>query len=177
MEEPKLENPLEWLYGEIKKLARMLLRRERAGHTLTPTDLTHMALMQLLNRMPEYANDRKGFLLLVMTVMRRLLVDYARAYKARKRPGSQQRVEFDENLVFSDQTADLILQVNEALERLCEQNDTRCKVVQLHFFSGHTFAEIAEILNISERHAKRHWMLARLELRDMLDGGLSFVTE
>ncbi|MCC6586051.1 MAG: sigma-70 family RNA polymerase sigma factor [Bryobacterales bacterium] len=173
MEPVPRDDLFEWLYGEMRKLARLLLRRERRGHTLTPTDLTHMAMMHLFRKAPQFGADRKGFLLIATKVMRQLLVDYARAYKAQKRSGTQTRVEFDENLISSEATADLILAINEALEKLSKKNPVGCQVVQLHFYSGHTFEEIGDILDISGRTAKRYWTLARLDLHEMLDGKLA----
>jgi RNA polymerase sigma factor (TIGR02999 family) len=163
----------EALYNELRRTARQMLSRERKDHTLTPTALVHVAYLRLREIDPQAFSDHIHFLRMAARVMRQLLVDQARAYKAEKRSGGRQRVEFEDNLVSSQQDADTILAVHESLERLREQHPVRAEVVELHYFSGYTFEEIGPILGMSPRHAKRHWTIARTLLRGQIDGGIS----
>src|SRR5262249_27769024 len=107
-------------------------------------------------------------------VMRQLVIDEARYHRSRKRGGERQRVEYDDHLGFANEAdVDLVLAVNEALERLREKHPERSDVVELHYFAGYTFEEVGRILDISERTAKRHWTLARTWLRGQIDDSVS----
>jgi RNA polymerase sigma factor (TIGR02999 family) len=93
--------------------------------------------------------------------MRRILVDHARAAHAQKRPGARQKVELESGLVFAEaQSADL-LALDAALERLAAWDPRQSSIVEMRFFAGLSFEEIAEVLGISDRTAKRDWMMAR----------------
>jgi RNA polymerase sigma factor (TIGR02999 family) len=93
--------------------------------------------------------------------MRRILVDHARAARAQKRPGARQKVELDSALVFVEAQHADFLALDEALDRLADWDPRQCRVVEMHFFAGLGFEEIAEVLSISDRTAKRDWTMAR----------------
>jgi RNA polymerase sigma factor (TIGR02999 family) len=103
-------------------------------------------------------------------VMRQLLVDQARAYKTTKRAGNLRQVSMTDWLLASESDADTILAVNQALKNLQASAPDRHDVVELHYFAGYTFEEVANILGISDRTAKRHWVIARTLLRADIDG-------
>ena len=167
----------EMLYGEMKRIARSLVAHEAEHETMTPTALVHNAYLRLREVDPETFQDHRHFLRVAAKVMRHLLVDQARAYRAYKRGGTHERVEYSEQLLFTNETdVDLVLAVNQAMERLRSQCPERSDVIELHYFAGYTFEEVGKILSISERTAKRHWSLARLWLRGQIDVGDSTST-
>jgi RNA polymerase sigma factor (TIGR02999 family) len=163
----------EQLYSDLKRIARRLLSVERPNQTLTPTGLVHCAYLRLREIDPEAFQDHQHFLRVAAKVMRQLLVDQARAYKAAKRSGGLRRVMMNDSLLISDSDADTILSVSESLERLRADAPQRHDVVELHYFAGYTFEEVASILGISDRTAKRHWVLARIWLRGVIDDNAS----
>jgi RNA polymerase sigma factor (TIGR02999 family) len=158
------------LYTELRRTARYLLASERRNQTLTPTALVHCAYMRLRDIDPEAFQNHQHFLRVSAKVMRQLLVDEARAYKAAKRRGGFTQIELRESLLASESDADHILLVSDSLERLREKAPLKYEVVQLHYFAGHTFEEVATILGISDRTAKRYWVIARTLLRGVIDG-------
>jgi RNA polymerase sigma factor (TIGR02999 family) len=155
----------EQLYSDLRRIARHLLSTERRNQTLTPTGLVHCAYLRLREIDPEAFQDHRHFLRVAAKVMRQLLVDQARAYKAAKRSGGMQQVEMHDSFLISESDADTILSVSESLERLRTNAPERHDVVELHYFAGYTFDEVASILGISDRTARRHWVLARTWLR------------
>jgi RNA polymerase sigma factor (TIGR02999 family) len=149
------------IYNELRAIARNYMRRERADHTLQATVLVHEAFLQLVGDSKIEWQNRAHFFALASRVMRRILVDHARAAHAQKRPGARQKVELESGLVFVEaQSADL-LALDAALERLAAWDPRQSSIVEMRFFAGLSFEEIAEVLGISERTAKRDWMMAR----------------
>jgi RNA polymerase sigma factor (TIGR02999 family) len=138
------------LYGELRRVAGDLMRRERPGHTLQPTALVHEALLRLLR--PEAlgnAQNRAQFLAAAARAMRRVLVDHARQRAADKRGGGRASVPLDDVLdYFAEQRLD-VLAVHEALNRLAGLHERQSQVVELRFFGGYSVAEIAELLQVS----------------------------
>ncbi len=151
------------LYEELRTIAGLEMRRERAHHTLQPTALLNEAWIKLAHAPLRYHN-RKHFLRLAAQAMRQVLVDHARARLTRKRDGGHQ-VPMDAVLLqFEHRTLD-ILTLNELLEKLGEVNAKLPPVVLLRFFGGLSMAEIASELQVNERTVERRWKLARGWLR------------
>jgi RNA polymerase sigma-70 factor, ECF subfamily len=149
------------IYNELRAIARNQMGRERPDHTLQATVLVHDAFLQLVGNSEIDWSNRAHFFALASRVMRHILVDHARAARAQKRPGFRQKVELESALVFVEgQHADF-LALDEALERLTVWDPRQSRVVEMHFFGGLGFEEIAEVLGISERTAKRDWAMAR----------------
>lgn len=156
------------VYDELRRLAAAYMRRERPDHTLQPTALVHEAYAQMVEHPNTHWQNRAHFLATAAQVMRHILVDHARAKRADKRGGVQHQVTLDEALLPSaDRTVD-ILSIHQALERLSVFDARQGRVVELHFFGGLTFEEIALVVGISERTAKREWSMARAWLRTEL---------
>ena len=156
------------VYDELRRLAAGYMRRERLDHTLQPTALVHEAYSQMVDHPNQHWHNRAHFLATAAQVMRHILVDHARARSAGKRGGVQQQVTLDEGLLpTADRTVD-ILAIHQALERLTGFDPRQGRVVELHFFGGLTFDEIALVLGISERTVKREWSMARAWLRTEL---------
>ena len=152
------------LYRELHKLAARKMRLERVGHTLQPTALLNEAYIRLAEASDSVWQDRAHFLAAAAHVMRHVLVDHARARRAGKRGGIQNQITLDENILPApDQSID-ILALHEALERLAELDPRQGRIVELHFFGGLSFEEIALVLQLSERTVKREWAMARIWL-------------
>ena len=159
-----LANVFPLIYEELHRLAQQRLRREPDGHTLTPTALVHEAYMRLIdyNRV-EWAG-RAHFLAVASTAMRRILVDHARSKRSLKRAGSVQHVSLDFVQLSTEQRADLLIAVDDALLRLGELDRRQAQVVECRFFGGMTEEETADALGISLRTATRDWAKAKLWL-------------
>jgi RNA polymerase sigma factor (TIGR02999 family) len=155
------------VYHELHRLARSYMRRERPDHTLQATALINEAYLRLAGGEVDWKN-REHFIGVAAQVMRRVLVDHARAHNADMRGGGQKRVDLDEGLVVSSARADELLALDEALDRLAMANARQARVVELHYFGGLTMEQIAALLHISERSVKRDWSLARIWLFEAL---------
>jgi RNA polymerase sigma-70 factor, ECF subfamily len=159
------------IYNELRAIARNYMRRERPDHTLQATVLVHEAFLQLVGDSKIEWQNRAHFFALASRVMRRILIDHARAAHAQKRPGARQKVELESALAFVEaQSADL-LALDEALKRLEAWDPRQSRIVEMRFFAGLSFEEIAEVLGISERTAKKDWMMARTWLYRELSKG------
>ena len=149
------------VYGELRRLAGWFLRRERPGHTLQATALVHEAYLRLIGQSGPEWKDRAHFFRVAASVMRHILVDYARQHQARKRGGQAHRVELDADLVISDQRCDFVLTIDEALTRLAKLDERQAEIVVMRFFGGMTEEEIGLILGVSTRTIKRDWSVAK----------------
>ena len=157
-------NLMPLIYRELHAIAEKHMRQERHGHTLQATVLVHEAFLQLAGTDKIDWQNRAHFFALASRTMRRVLIDHARAAHAAKRPNAQQQVELDPELQMSETPLDL-LELNEAMERLANWDPRQVQIVEMRFFAGLSFEEIAEVLKISERTAKRDWAMARAWLR------------
>jgi RNA polymerase sigma-70 factor (ECF subfamily) len=155
------------VYHELHRLARSYMRRERPDHTLQATALINEAYLRLAGGEVDWKN-REHFIGVAAQVMRRVLVDHARAHNAEIRGGRLKRVDLDEGLVLSSARADEVLLLDEALGRLASTSARQARVVELHYFGGLSMEQIAALLHISERSVKRDWSLARLWLFEKL---------
>ncbi|MGA9717230.1 MAG: sigma-70 family RNA polymerase sigma factor [Acidobacteriaceae bacterium] len=161
------ESLLPLVYRELHRLARSYMRRERPDHTLQPTALINEAYLRLAGGEIDWKN-REHFIGVAAQVMRRVLVDHARSHNAEIRGGGLKRVELDEGFALSSQNAEMLLPLNEALDRLAKINARQARVVELHYFGGLSMLQIAALLHISERSVKRDWSLARIWLFEEL---------
>ena len=153
------------LYHELRRLAARQMRKERADHTLQPTALVNEVYLRLVRAPGINWQGRAHFFGFAAQLMRQILVDHARAHAACKRGGGLQKLELDELLVFSPEKSAELVTLNEALIRLEHKDPKLGKVVELRFFGGLTFEQIAEALQVSAKTAQRHWQLARAWLR------------
>ncbi len=157
------------LYAELHRLAAGKMRFERGNHTLQPTALVHEAYLRLADCSDSMWHDRTRVLGLAANVMRHILVDYARAHGAGKRGCGALQVTLDEGMIAaaSSSTVD-VLAVDEALSRLAVFDRRQAEILELHFFAGLTFEEIALQLGVSLRTVKRDWTMARAWLHQEL---------
>ena len=156
---------------ELRQLARSYLRRERSGHTLQPTALVNEAYLKLVDQRDARWQSRAHFYGVAAQLMRRILVDHARARAAEKRGGPQAyAVTLGEADRVSAQPAVDLLAVHEALEELAALDAQQARVVELKFFGGLTIEETAEALGVSHATVERDWKAARAWLRRKLEG-------
>ena len=157
-----LDELLPLIYGELRKLASNYLRRERSGHTLQPTALVHEAYLRLVDQNQVQWQNRAHFFGVAAQMMRRILVDHARAHDAEKRGGEFQKLSLDQNLDVSGSDQDLnLVALDDALNRLAELDTQKSKIVELRFFGGLSVEETAEVLNVSAPTVKRQWRMAK----------------
>ncbi len=157
------EKLLPLVYQELHRLARSYMRRERPEHTLQATALINEAYLRLAHEDVDWQN-REHFIGVAANVMRRVLVDYARAHKAEMRGGGLKRVELEDGLAISPDKIDEVVMLDEALSRLAEHNPRQAQVVELRYFGGLSVEQIGSMLGIAPRSVKRDWSLARIWL-------------
>ena len=158
------------VYAELHRLARGYMRRERPDHTLQATALINEAYLRLAREEADW-NSREHFIGVAANVMRRVLVDYARAHKAEQRGGGLKRVEMQDDLAISPDRLDEIASLDDTLKRLEIQNARQARIVELRYFGGLSVEEIASLLKMSPRSVKRDWALARVWLFRELQPG------
>jgi RNA polymerase sigma-70 factor (ECF subfamily) len=154
------EKLLPLVYKELHRVAKSYMRRERPEHTLQPTALIHEAYLRLAHDDVDW-QSRQHFIGVAANVMRRVLVDHARAHKAEMRGGGLERIEFEEGLAISKERSSEVIALHDALNRLELLNPRRAKVVELRYFGGLSVEEVAAVLDMSPRSVKRDWALAR----------------
>ena len=156
-----LEKLVPMVEAELHRLALHCLKRERPDHTLQPTALVNEAYLRLMDLKSAGWQNRAHFLGVASSVMRRVLVDYARRHSNLKRGGKLIRVSLEEEAIVSAvRSADLIA-FDEALERLATMDASKSRIVELRFFGGLSVDETAEVLKVSPRTVKREWSLAQ----------------
>lgn len=154
---------------ELRKLARVYLRRETAGHTLQPTALINEAYLRLLEWNAVDWQGRAHFFAIAAKMMRRILVNHSVARRSRKRGGSGILVSLAEAGGVPEKTADVIA-LDEALAALSKFDERKSQVVELRYFGGLTAEETATVLGIAPRTVHREWDLARAWLFSALQG-------
>ena len=153
------------VYEELRRLARQYLQRERPDHTLQATGLVHEAYLRLVDQSTTTWQNRAHFFGVAAQVMRRVLVDYARAHRAEKRGGRWEKIAFDDALVpLAEGSVDLIA-LDDALKDLLTFDPRQSQIVELRFFGGLTNEEIGEVLDVSPTTVKREWRMAKAWLR------------
>lgn len=149
------------LYPHLRRICEHALTRERRGHTLSPTALTHEAYLRLAREDPARWNDASHFLATAASVIRRVLIDYARARATDKRGGRLQRIDDTLLQLESREDSQRLIALSEALEELACNSPRQARLVELRFFGGLSFEQAGEALGISVATAKRDWDFAR----------------
>jgi RNA polymerase sigma factor (TIGR02999 family) len=175
------------IYQELRNLAQRHLRRERHNHTIQRTALVNEAFVRLVNQQSVDWQSRAHFFGLASNLMRRILVDHARARLASKRGGGAALVSLDEITSPGDEDAgpsipepqhidgetdDDVTAIDEALTRLAGIDERQARIVEMRYFGGLTIEETAQAMEISDATVKREWTLARAWLRRELSRGL-----
>lgn len=157
--------------SELRRLARAYMRRERRDHTLQPTALVNEAFVRLTGARHLTWQHRAHFFGISARLMRRVLVDHARARGYRKRGGDARRVPLtDALLIAQDQMVDVVA-VDRALTALAQVDARKSRMVELRFFGGLSVEETAAVLHVSRDTIKRDWRLAKLWLLRELEAG------
>jgi RNA polymerase sigma factor (TIGR02999 family) len=149
------------IYAELKRMAARYLKRERPGHTLQATALVHEAYLKLVPGSHLAWQNRNHFFAVAARVMRNILVDHARKRCAGKRAGLPIDPLLEYALAFDDSRSEMIVSLNEALNRLESLDQRQARIVEMRFFGGMTEAEIGEFLGVSSRTVKRDWAVAK----------------
>jgi len=149
------------VYNELRRIAGAHLRREVAHHSLQPTALVHEAYMRLVEIDQVDWQSRAHFFSVASRVMRRILVDYARARRADKRGGGVATVFVEEALLASPGRAPEIIALDDALNQLAQLDERQARIVEMRFFGGMTEEETGDVLGISVRTVKRDWRVAK----------------
>lgn len=152
--------------SELRTLARLQLSGERPGHTLQPTALVNEAYLRLVSDQARDWRSRAHFIGVSVSIMRRILIDYARRRQSLKRQGGEQTsLDALDPVVFSFQEADELVALDLALDRLQEINPRQRRIVELRYFGGLSVEETAEAMNVSPVTVKRDWVAARAWLK------------
>ena len=155
---------------ELRRLARAYMARERRGHTLQTTALVNEAYLRLVDTKNLRWQDRAHFLGISARLMRRVLVDHARARGYQKRGGGALRVTLTDALVVAAAPSLNLIDLDRALDALAALDARKAKVVELRFFGGLSVEETADVLHVSNDTIKRDWRLAKLWLLRQLEG-------
>lgn len=168
--EGALDQLLPLVEAELRRLARIYMARERRGHTLQTTALINEAFVRLVDTKGLRWQDRAHFLGISARLMRRVLVDHARARGYQKRGGGAQRVTLTDALAMSAEPALHVIDLDRALKALEAVDPRKANVVELRFFGGLSVEETANVLHVSADTIKRDWRLAKLWLLRELEG-------
>jgi RNA polymerase sigma factor (TIGR02999 family) len=164
-----LDRLAERVYPELRRMARRYMKNERHATTLQSTALVHEVYLRLVDVRKVEWRERAQFYAMAAQMMRRILVDAARARTAQKRGGSALTVNLDDTAVLSPGTDRSILALDEALTALARLAPRQARVVELRYFGGLTEEEIASAVNISPRTVRRDWDFARAWLSKELN--------
>ena len=160
---------MEAVYSDLRRLARGYLRRERSGHSLPPTALVHEAYLKLVDQRRVRWQNRAHFFAIAAHLMRRILVDHARAHDAAKRGGGT-TIPLADIDAGADPPGIDVLALDAALDKLARIDPRQSRLVELRFFGGLTVDETAAVLGIAAITVKRDWALARTWLYRELQG-------
>jgi RNA polymerase sigma factor (TIGR02999 family) len=160
---------LKLVYTELHRQAHRYLQNERVGHTLQTTALVHEAYLKLSEQKSVAWESRSHFFAIAATMMRRILIDYAKTKHRVRRGGIHSDLPLENALTISVSETDFdLLALDEALNRLAVKEAQLARIVELRFFSGLDVVETAEVLGVSESTVKRDWRMAKAWLhRDL----------
>jgi len=156
------------IYGELKRLARNYMRRERPDHTLQTTALVHEAYLKLVGQQAANWQNRSHFFGVAASLMRRILIDHARGHLREKRGAGKRTLPLEEALIFSRERSEELVRLDDALERLASIDPRQSRIVELRFFGGLSVQETSEFLGVSPNTVKRDWVVAKAWLHSEL---------
>ena len=169
-EEKALDELMPLVHRELKRIARNFMRRQRVGNTLQTTALVNEAFVRLVDADKINWQDRSHFFAMSARLMRRILVDHARARNYQKRGGGAIRVTLNEELGGSNERAHDLVALDDALHALAATDERKSRVVELRFFGGLSVEETASVLKVSVETVTRNWRLAKAWLFRELAG-------
>jgi len=156
------------VYQELRRMANYYLRGENAGHSLQPTALVHEAYLRLIDQTKVDWQNRAHFFGVAAQMMRRILVDHAKAKHRAKRGGTATKVSLDETVNLSSERAAELVALDDALKVLDELDERKSRIVELRYFGGLTVDETAQVLGVSDKTVMRDWSLAKAWLYQQL---------
>ncbi|MCC6292906.1 MAG: sigma-70 family RNA polymerase sigma factor [Bryobacterales bacterium] len=170
-----IESLMPLVYDELRRIAARHLNRERLDHTLQPTALVHEAYLRLVDQRAPHWQNRLHFMSVAATMMRRVLIDHAKArHRVRRGGANQQRVLLEDNIAGTDNRVLEVLAIDEALDKLTALDPQQARVVELRFFGGLSVEETAQVMGVSTPTVKRYANSARAFLhREMHRDGPS----
>jgi len=166
-DEEKLGELTPLVYDHLHSIAIRIFSGERAGHTLQATALVHEAYARLIDSDVKWQNSAH-FFALAARMMRRILVDHAKARSSVKRGGAKRPLPLDDVIVVSPEVGEDVLNLHEALIDLEEQDERKAKILELNYFAGLTYDEMSEVLGLSSSTLDREIRFAKAWLRDRL---------
>jgi RNA polymerase sigma-70 factor, ECF subfamily len=169
-DEEALQKLVPLVYEQLRAAARRYMVRERQGHTLQTTALIHETYLRLVDVRRIKWQNRAHFLAICAQLMRRILIDFARSRRYKKRGGGSPRVNLDEALVVQSAPDENLLALDDALNRLALVDARKSRVVELRFFGGLGIKEAAEVMKVSPDTVMRDWKLAKVWLLRELTG-------
>ena len=170
-DETALDRLLPVVHQELRRMARRYMLRERSGHTLQATALVNEAYLRLVNARQVNWQNRAHFFALSAQVMRRILVDSARAHTEQKRGGGNPRITLDEDFMGAQVKGQNLVALDDALKALAAVDPRKDRVVELRFFGGLSVEETAEVLKVSRNTVLRDWRLAKMWLKREMNKG------
>jgi RNA polymerase sigma-70 factor, ECF subfamily len=171
-DEQALEKLTPFVYQELHQVAHRYMARQAPDHALQTTALVNEVYLRLVDVRELTWQNRAHFLAVCAKMMRRILIDFARVRRSRKRGGEAQTVSLDEGLIICDEPRADLLALDDALNRLAASDPRKGQVVELRFFGGLTVDETAEVLEVSADTVLRDWRLAKDWLVRELSGEL-----
>lgn len=170
-DEIALEQLMPLVYSELHRMARQYMNSQPSGHTLQPTALIHEMYVKLAGQDEQKWANRAHFFGVAAQAMRHILVDHARSRASRKRSGGQ-KVDLDEAMIVSDERNAGLVELDDALKRLSELDERKCRVVEMKYFGGLSNEEMAEVLNVTTKTVIRDWQFARTWLMRELSSAI-----
>lgn len=155
-----LDELLPLVYDELRRLAARCLRSERTGHTLRATDLVHEAYLRLVDADVEW-QSRVHFYAVAARVVRRVLVEYARSRNREKRGRGAEKIPLDEAVIIGPEAEAIVLELDEALQRLAQLDARKSEIIELIYFGGLTYEETGAALNLSAATIDRELRMAK----------------
>jgi RNA polymerase sigma factor (TIGR02999 family) len=156
------------VYQELRRMANRCLRSESVGHSLQPTALVHEAYLRLIDQKQVEWHNRAHFFGVAAQMMRRILIDHAKAKHRAKRGGAARKLSLDETANYTHERAAELVALDDALKTLAEVDERKSRIVELRYFGGLTVDETAQVLGISDKTVMRDWNLAKAWLYQQL---------
>lgn len=166
-----LDKLIPLVYDQLHRLAHIYMVRERPGHTLQTSALLNEAYLRLIDASQIEWKDRAHFFAISANVMRRILVEFARAHGSRKRGGDGVKLELEEAAIPAQGREAILIALDDSLKALEKIDPREAKVVELRFFGGLSEKETAEVLGITDRTVRQDWNHAKVWLIDQLKSG------
>ncbi|MDQ6808761.1 MAG: sigma-70 family RNA polymerase sigma factor [Verrucomicrobiota bacterium] len=166
------ERLMPFVYEELRRIARRHLSAERSDHTLQPTALVHEAYLRLVDQSRADWKNRAQFFGLAAQLMRRILIDHARAHHAAKRGGAAEHLSLDDLDISPKARASELLALDAALEDFAAIDSRKSRVVELRFFGGLSVEETAEVMSLNPATVRRDWTVAKAWLHRAIKGNV-----